>query len=144
MERSSSKACPGGSNLICATRCRTLHRSAPAPSPRKVRSWLIALQIEVADVHGVRRKASNLVGVDRGVERLATLSSGETTANVEARRRGGHRHWQSPTKARASHEGNAPAAESRGASGAAGLQARQPSQQPFASADLPSQPASAP
>jgi len=95
-------------------------------------------------VHGVRRKASNLVGIDRGVERLATLSSGETTANVEARRRGGHRHWQSPTKARASHEGNAPAAESRGASGAAGLQARQPSQQPFASADLPSQPASAP
>ena len=32
-------------------------------------------------MHTVRRKASNLVGIDWGVERLATLSTGETIAN---------------------------------------------------------------
>jgi len=41
----------------------------------------VALQIEVADVHTVRQKAGNLVGIDWGVERLATLSTGETIAN---------------------------------------------------------------
>jgi len=41
----------------------------------------VALQIEVADVHTVRQKAGNLVGIDRGVERLAMLSTGETVAN---------------------------------------------------------------
>ena len=65
-----------------------LHR--PLPDHASIRSctvtkegraWRVALQIEVADVHTVRRKASNLVGIDWGVERLATLSTGETIAN---------------------------------------------------------------
>jgi putative transposase len=45
------------------------------------RAWRVALQIEVADVHTVRREANNLVVIDWGVERLATLSTGETIAN---------------------------------------------------------------
>jgi putative transposase len=45
------------------------------------RAWRVALQIEVADVHTVRREANNLVGIDWGVERLATLSTGETIEN---------------------------------------------------------------
>jgi putative transposase len=48
---------------------------------REGRAWRIALQIEVADVHTVRREANNLVGIDWGVERLATLSTGETIEN---------------------------------------------------------------
>ena len=35
----------------------------------------------MADVHTVRQKAGNLVGIDWGVERLATLSRRETIAN---------------------------------------------------------------
>jgi putative transposase len=65
-----------------------LHR--PLPDPASIRSCTptkegrisrVALQIEVADVHTVRQKAGNLVGIDWGVERLATLSTGETIAN---------------------------------------------------------------
>src|SRR6516165_9327342 len=65
-----------------------LHR--PLPDHASIRSctltkegraWRVALQIEVADVHTVRREAGNLVGIDWGVERLATLSTGETIAN---------------------------------------------------------------
>ena len=48
---------------------------------REGRISRVALQIEVADVHTVRSEASNLVGIDWGVERLATLSTGETIAN---------------------------------------------------------------
>jgi putative transposase len=65
-----------------------LHR--PLPDHASIRSCTltkegrilrVALQIEVADVHSVRQKAGNLVGIDWGVERLATLSIGETIAN---------------------------------------------------------------
>ena len=65
-----------------------LHR--PLPDHASIRSCTltkegrascIALQIEVVDVHTVRQKAGNLVGIDWGVERLATLSTGETIAN---------------------------------------------------------------
>ena len=44
---------------------------------REGRASCIALQIEVVDVHTVRQKAGNLVGIDWGVERLVTLSTGE-------------------------------------------------------------------
>ena len=65
-----------------------LHR--PLPDHASIRSCTltregrisrVALQIEVVDVHTVRRKASNLIGIDWGVERLATLSRRETIAN---------------------------------------------------------------
>ena len=91
LRRSSSKPCPGGWNLTCTTRCRTMHRSAPARLPRKGRTLRVALQIEVADVHAVRRKASNLGRIDRDVERLATRSIGATArshaGNAAARSR---------------------------------------------------------
>jgi putative transposase len=67
-----------------------LHLDRPLPDNASIRSctltkqgraWRVALQIEVADVHTVRREANNLVGIDWGVERLATLSTGETIEN---------------------------------------------------------------
>ena len=67
-----------------------LHLHRPLPDHASIRSCTltregrascIALQIEVVDVHTVRQKAGNLVGIDWGVERLATLSTGETIAN---------------------------------------------------------------
>jgi putative transposase len=65
-----------------------LHLHRPLPDEASIRTltkegcaWRVALQIEVADVHTVRREAGNLVGIDWGVERLATLSTGETIAN---------------------------------------------------------------
>lgn len=45
------------------------------------RAWRVTLQIEVPDIHTVRREASNIIGIDWGVEMLATLSTGETIAN---------------------------------------------------------------
>jgi len=71
----SSKACPGGFNLICTGRCQTMHRSAPARSPGK------AAPRASRSRSRWRQKAGNLVGIDWGVERLATLSTGETIAN---------------------------------------------------------------
>ena len=81
MELWSSKACPGRLQLH-------LHRPLPDHASirsctltREGRASCIALQIEVADVHTVRQKAGNLVGIDWSVERLVTLSTGETIAN---------------------------------------------------------------
>src|SRR6516162_3962233 len=81
MELWSSKACPGRLQLH-------LHRPLPDHASirsctltREGRASCIALQIEVVDVHTVRQKAGNLVGIDWGVERLVTLSTGETVAN---------------------------------------------------------------
>ena len=63
-----------------------LHLHRPLPDHASIRSCTltregrascIALQIEVVDVHTVRQKAGNLVGIDWGVERLVTLSTGE-------------------------------------------------------------------
>lgn len=45
------------------------------------RPWRVALQVEVSDIHTVRREAGNLVGLDWGVEMLATLSTGERITN---------------------------------------------------------------
>jgi putative transposase len=67
-----------------------LHLHRPLPENASIRSctltkegraWRVALQIEVADVHTIRREANKLVGIDWGVERLATLSTGEAIAN---------------------------------------------------------------
>jgi putative transposase len=68
-----------------------LHLHRPLPDHASIRSctltkkgrgWSVALQIEVLDVHAVRREAGNLVGIDWGVESLATLSTGETVENL--------------------------------------------------------------
>jgi putative transposase len=65
-----------------------LHRSLPENASirsctltKEGRAWRVALQIELAEVHTVRREAGNLVGIDWGVERLATLSTGEAIEN---------------------------------------------------------------
>jgi putative transposase len=67
-----------------------LHLHWPLPDHASIRSCTlteegrisrVALQIKVADVHTVRQKAGNLVGIDWGVERLVTLSRRETIAN---------------------------------------------------------------
>jgi transposase len=67
-----------------------LHLHRPLPENASIRSctltkegraWRVALQIELAEVHTVRREAGNLVGIDWGVERLATLSTGEAIEN---------------------------------------------------------------
>src|SRR6516162_3714468 len=71
---------PGRLKLDLHRCCRTMRRSAPARSPRKAASRASRSRSR-ADVHTIRREASNLVGIDWGVERLATLSTGETIAN---------------------------------------------------------------
>jgi putative transposase len=45
------------------------------------RTWCVTLQVEVPDRHTVRREAGELVGLDWGVETLATLSTGERIEN---------------------------------------------------------------
>jgi hypothetical protein len=95
----------------------------------------VALQIEVADVHTVRQKAGNLAGIDWGVERFATLSTGETIANPRFGAEAATGIGKAQRKFARARKGIAPSAESRGASGAAASQARQPSQELFASAD---------
>lgn len=67
-----------------------LHMHRPLPDGASIRScvftkdgrdWRVALQIEAPDVHTVRREAGELVGLDWGVEALATLSTGERIEN---------------------------------------------------------------
>src|SRR5262249_52988209 len=65
-----------------------MHRPLPAGASirscvftRVERSWSVSLQIDVPEVHTVRREAGNLVGIDWGVESLATLSTGERIEN---------------------------------------------------------------
>jgi putative transposase len=67
-----------------------LHQHRPLPAGASIRScvltrdgraWRVALQIEIPDVHTVRREAGDLVGIDWGVESLATLATGETIDN---------------------------------------------------------------
>jgi putative transposase len=45
------------------------------------RTWTVCLQVEIPEMHTVRREAGDLVGIDWGVESLATLSTGETVEN---------------------------------------------------------------
>jgi putative transposase len=47
------------------------------------RTWTVCLQVEIPEMHTVRREAGNLVGVDWGVESLATLSTGEMVENPQ-------------------------------------------------------------
>ena len=67
-----------------------LHMHRPLPEGASIwscvftkenRAWRVALQIEASDIHTVRREAGNLVGLDWGVETLATLSTGEGIIN---------------------------------------------------------------
>ena len=69
------KGMPGRLKLDLHRCCRTMRRSAPARSPRKAASRASRSRSRW------RQKAGNLVGIDWGVERLATLSTGETIAN---------------------------------------------------------------
>ena len=65
-----------------------MHRRLPAGAAirccvftRIGRSWSVSLQIDVADVHTVRREAGDLVGIGWGVESLATLSTDDRIEN---------------------------------------------------------------
>ena len=65
-----------------------MHRRLPAGAAirccvftRIGRSWSFSLQIDVADVHTVRREAGDLVGIGWGVESLATLSTDDRIEN---------------------------------------------------------------
>jgi len=65
-----------------------VHRPLPAGAAirccvftRIGRSWSVSLQIDVADVHTVRREAGDLVGIGWGVESLATLSTDDRIEN---------------------------------------------------------------
>jgi putative transposase len=48
---------------------------------RDLKGWCVSFQMELPDVHTVRREAGELVGIDWGVEHLATLSNGEHVEN---------------------------------------------------------------
>jgi putative transposase len=48
---------------------------------RDVKGWCVSFQVNVPDVQTVRPEAGELVGIDWGVEHLATLSSGEHIEN---------------------------------------------------------------
>jgi putative transposase len=54
----------------------------PCVFTKEGRAWRVTLQIEVPDIHTVRREAGDLVGLDWGVETLATLSTGEGITNL--------------------------------------------------------------
>jgi putative transposase len=67
-----------------------LHMHRPLPEgasmwscvfTKEGRAWRVTLRIEVPDIHTVRREAGDLVGIDWGVETLATLSTGEGITN---------------------------------------------------------------
>ncbi|MGY3581830.1 putative transposase [Bradyrhizobium sp. USDA 4341] len=67
-----------------------LHLHRPLPAGASIRScvftkdgraWRVTLQVEVPDLQTVRREAGDLVGIDWGVETLATLSTGERIEN---------------------------------------------------------------
>src|SRR6516162_5540453 len=58
-----------------------MHRSAPARSPRKAAPGASRSRSRWRTCTRSAREAGNLVGIDWGVERLATLSTGETVAN---------------------------------------------------------------
>ena len=67
-----------------------LHMHRPLPAGASIRScvftkvgrsWSVNLHIAVANVHTVRREAGDLVGIDWGVESLATLSTDESIEN---------------------------------------------------------------
>src|SRR6516162_4397868 len=58
-----------------------MHRSAPARSPRKAAPGASRSRSRWRTCTRSAREAGNLVGIDWGVERLATLSTGETIAN---------------------------------------------------------------
>ena len=67
-----------------------LHMHRPLPLGASIRScvftkdgraWRVTLQVEVPDVHTVRREAGEIVGLDWGIEALATLSTGERIDN---------------------------------------------------------------
>jgi putative transposase len=75
------KGMPGGLDLH-------LHRPLPEGASirscvltKEGRAWRVALQVEVPAVHTVRREAGAIVGLDWGVESLATLSTGEVIEN---------------------------------------------------------------
>jgi putative transposase len=67
-----------------------LHMHRPLPEgasmcscvfTKEGRAWRVTLRIEVPDIHTVRREAGDLVGIDWGVQTLATLSTGEGITN---------------------------------------------------------------